>query len=160
MKPKRSKFDWGLEALALLAVLGIVFLLATEYEHLPAMRPTRFRFPGAPQRWDLRTSLGVMGALGVFGYVGMTIATHYEKLIQIPEQLNRAAPHMRQMVFSMGILLKTVLMLVSLYLVWALVNAAQGRLVGLDRRYFTGLVLLVLAPFALYITRMWRRGRR
>lgn len=144
--------------MALLALGVLLFLLWTQWENLPATRPTRIRFPGAAQPWDVRTSLGVMGVLGVLGYLGMTFATHFEKLVHIPERLNRASPHVRQMVFSMGIMLKTVLMLVSLYLVWVLVNVAQGRFVGLGRQYLTGLVLLVLAPFAIYILKLRRSG--
>ena len=155
MRPKRSTLEWGLEAVALLAVLGQVFLLIANWHRLPT-QPTRLRFPGAPEPWDMRTALGIMGALGVIGYLGMAIATHYEKLIKIPEQLDRAAPHMRQMVFSMGIMLKAVLMMVSLYLTWVLVNLAQGHFVGLGRRYITAMVLLVLVPFGIYTVKLLR----
>jgi hypothetical protein len=155
MRPTRSRLDWSLEAIALGALLLLLYLLAANWENLP-LRPTRVRFPGAPEPWSVRTALGFMGALGVVGYVGMTLATNYEKLVHIPEPLERAAPHLRQMIFSMGILLKTVLMAVSLYLVWVLVNFAQGRIVGFGRRYITGLVLLVLAPFALYVVKLRR----
>jgi len=98
-----------------------------------------------------------MGGIGVVGYVGMTLATNYEKLIRVPHQLNKAAPHVRQMVFSLGIMLKSVLMMVSLYFVWVLENIAQGHLVGFGRRYISGLVLLVLVPFALYTVKLRRR---
>jgi len=130
-------------------------LLVANWHRLPT-QPTRLRFPGAPEPWDMRTALGIMGALGVIGYLGMAIATHYEKLIKIPEQLDRAAPHMRQMVFSMGIMLKAVLMMVSLYLTWVLVNLAQGHFVGLGRRYITAMVLLVLVPFGIYTVKLLR----
>src|SRR5260221_12917179 len=106
MRPKRSTLEWGLEALALLAVCAQVYLLLANWDRLPT-QPTRLRFPGAPQPWDIRTSLGIMGTLGVIGYLGMAIATHYEKLIQVPEQLNRTSPHVRQIGFSMGIMLKS-----------------------------------------------------
>lgn len=158
MRPKRSTFDWGLEALALLALLALLYVLAANWGQIPT-RPTRLRFPGAPQPWDVRTALLVMGAMGVLGYVGMTLATNYEKLVRIPEQLDRLAPSVRQMVFSMGIMLKTVMMLVSLYLVWVLVNVAQGQVVGLGRQYLTGMVLLVLVPFVFYMAKL-RKHRR
>jgi hypothetical protein len=148
--------DWSLEALALVAVLGQVYLLIANWHRLPTA-PTRLRFPGSPEPWDMRTSLAVMGALGVLGYLGMTIATHYQKLFHIPEQLDRNAPHVRQVVFSMGIMLKSVLMIVSLYLTWVLVNLAQGRFVGLGRRYITVMVLLVLVPFGIYVFKLRRR---
>ena len=141
----------------MVALLVMLFLLFTNWDRIPEA-PTRLRFPGAPQPWNTRTALGVMGGLGVLGYLGMTLATHYQKLIHIPAELDRAAPHVRRMIFSMGIMLKTGLMLVSAYLVWVLVNVAQGRLVGLGRRYLGGLVLLVLVPFALYIFKL-RRSR-
>ena len=157
MPTRRSAFDWGLEALALAAVLAQVYLLVANWDRLPA-RPTRLRFPGSPEPWDIRTSLAVMGALGVAGYLGMTIATHYQKLFHIPERLDRSAPHLRQMVFGMGIMLKSVLMIVSLYLTWVLVNLAQGRFVGPGRRYIAVMVLLVLVPFGIYIVKLRRRG--
>ena len=155
---KRTKLDWTLEILAFAALLGIVFVLVTNWNKLPvAPRPSRWKYPGAPEPWNVRTALPIMGGIGVFGYIGMSVATHYERLIQVPEQLRRAAPHMRQLVFSMGIMLKAVLMLVSLYLVWALVNAAQGQFVGLGRRYITGLVLTVLVPIAIYGVKLFRQ---
>lgn len=138
-------------------MIGMLYLLAANWEKLPVRpRPSRWKYPGAPEPWNVRTGLPIMAGMGVLAYVSMTIAIHLEKLIQVPEELKRQAPQMRQMAFSLGITLKGVLMLVTLYLVWALINAAQGQFVGFERRYLTGLVLVVLVPLAVYGTRMFR----
>lgn len=155
MRPKRSGLDWALEAVALAALLTMLVLLAVHWEHLP-LRPARMRYPGSPRSWSVRAALGLMGALGVISYLGMTLAIHFEKLIHIPEALGRAAPHLRQMMFRMGILLKAVLMAVSLYFVWVLVNLAQGRRAGFGPGHITAVALVVLIPLVLYTVKLWR----
>ena len=52
--------------------------------------------------------------------------------------------------------MKSVLMIVSLYLTWVLVNLSRGRHVGLGRGYITGMVLLVLVPFGIYVVKLRR----
>ncbi len=160
MKPKRSKVDWALEMVALLAVAAAVWLVLSEWDQIPVFglqRGGRFGMNRGP--WTARNALWVVTLLNVGAYLGLTAATHWQKLIHIPADMDRDAPHVRQLLFSMVIVLKAVLMLFSLYVVWALVNVALGQGGGLSPKFLTVFTLAVPLPLILYTVKL-RRYRK
>ncbi|MEP7353077.1 MAG: hypothetical protein ABI824_07580 [Acidobacteriota bacterium] len=168
MRPTRSKFDWLLEGVALLALLAGFTLVAYYWSRIPAHVPTRFtsgigRFgsrsvaPGgsAPafslqQLWSARNGLWFVMGMNALAYIGLTLANRYQKLVSIPEQLARQSPHLRPLVYSMVIAAKTVLMLFSLFLVWSLISVGTGRGAPVNRESLTLFTLAVPLPLILF----------
>jgi hypothetical protein len=153
--PKRSKVDWILEAIALGAALAVVVLVAIYWPQMSTrLRGGMFRPPpGLP----IGTTLLAVGGIDLLAYLGLTIGARGGGLFHIPESLEREAPHVRQMLFSMIIVMKTVLGLFGLYLTWTLVNMDLGP--GMSGRFLTIFTLAVPVPLIYYTVKLRRYSK-
>jgi hypothetical protein len=70
--------------------------------------------------------------------------------------MDREAPHIRQMLFSMVIVMKTVLALFGAYLMWSLANVALCRGPGISGVFLTVFTLAVPVPLVFYTLRLRR----
>lgn len=159
MKPIRSRLDWTLEAVALLALLAAAGLIILNWDIIPAGVPRPRRLAAAPTWWTVRNALWVVMTVNTGAYAALTIAGHFEKLICLPGELLRQAPHLRRAVFSVAIILKAVLMLFGAFLVWTLVHIAAGRPMPVHPGLLTLFVLVLPVPLVLYTLRLRRAGR-
>jgi hypothetical protein len=148
---RRSKVDWVLEGVALAAVLSAVALVAIYWPLIPAPRITRIL--GA------KNVLWMVALIDVVAYLGLTLGARDRGLMEIPEELERGSPQLRQMLFSMLIVMKAVLTLFAVYLVWALVNVGLRKGGGLSGGFLTLFTLAVPLPLVLYTVKL-RRYRR
>lgn len=158
MRPKRFTVDWVLEGVSLAALLAGLALAVSAWDELPARLPRRpFGNPAAGfGAWTARNALWIVMLLNTCAYVGLTAAAHWDKLIHVPAELDRAHPHLRQLLFSMVIVLKAVLATFSLYLMWALANIGRGQGAGLSGGFVTLFVLAVPAPLIWYTLKLRR----
>jgi hypothetical protein len=140
-----------LEAVALLASLGAIGLVLF---YGPSM-PDR----GARGALGARTTLWIIAAIDALAYVGLTLAARGRGLFHIPEQMEREAPHVRQMLFSMVIVMKAMLALFGTYLVWTLIGIALHRGTGMSGMSLTLFTLAVPVPLLYYTLRL-RRYRK
>ncbi len=160
--PARSRFDWVLETIALAALLGVFALAWTYWDQLPNAAFPRRRL-GPPRSlwvtiWTIKNGLYLVMGLNVLAYLGLTVTGQSQRAILVPAELDRAAPHIRPMMFSLVIVLKTVLMLFALYLAWAMVaiGAGAGARTWFSGWSLTAFVLCVPLPLVLVTLRMRR----
>jgi hypothetical protein len=156
MKPKRSTVDWLLEGVAFAALMATIVIVASQWTRISHRPAPRFRVPGA---WDPKVALWIMMTINIAAYVMLTAATHYQKLISVPASVERDSPQIRQLLLSMMIVLKAVMMTLSVYLVWSLVNVMLGHVQHLNPKFLTLFVLMVPVPLLLYTVKL-RRYRR
>ena len=160
---KRSRVDWALEGVALAAVLGAVALVLVYWPQIPE----RFvnlgyrygRAPGVAGMMTAKNVLWMVAGIDVLAYVGLTLGARGGGLFEIPRELERQSPHLRQMLYSMVIVMKAVLALFAVYLVWALVNVGLRRGGGLSGGFLTVFTLAVPVPLVFYTLKM-RRYRK
>ncbi|MEP6963726.1 MAG: hypothetical protein ABI995_16735 [Acidobacteriota bacterium] len=160
---QRSKMDWTLEAIALAALLGAIGLLLHYYPQIPhpIVRPD-FRYapqPGVMGLMTAKNALWVVSALNLAAYLGLTFGSLSRGLIHIPEHIERESPYLPQMMFSVVIVMKAVLMMFSIYIVWALINIGLRQPNGLSGRELTLFTLAVPLPLIYYTVKL-RRYRR
>ena len=160
---KRSTVDWALEVVALLAALAAVALVAVYSPQIPE-RVIDFGYrygrpPGLNGIFTPKTVLWMVAAINVAAYLGLTVGARGRGLFEIPAELERNAPHLRQMLFSMVIVMKTVLALFGVYLVWSLVQVAMRQGGGLSAQFLTLFTLAVPVPLVFYTVKM-RRYRK
>jgi hypothetical protein len=142
---KRSKFDWVLEGVALLAVLATVVGVSI---YAPRLLPVLRRSAGlAP-----RTTLLCVAAIDIATYAVLTWRA--QRLFDIPAELERRAPQLRAMLFSLAIAMKTVLTLFAAYLVWALINIGLRRGSGISSSFLTLFTLAVPLPLTIYTVKI------
>src|SRR5262245_46354723 len=128
MRVTRSKVDWALEAVALLALLFAVAMAAYYWPRIPTPR-----FATLPAK----TTLWMVALIDAVAYLGLTLGARGGGLFEIPAELERRSPQLRQMLYSMVIVMKAVLTLFAAYLVWALVNVGLRRGSGLSGEFLT-----------------------
>jgi len=160
MRPKRSPLDWVLEITALAALVAMFAIVAAHWNDFP-VRP-RFRAlpPRAVQPWNPQTVLGIMLALGAATYVLLTLAGRFQRLINMPTaESPEHIAKVRQLVFSMMILMKAMVMLLFVYFSWTLLNVVVGHGRGLRPAYLALFVAVVPIPLILYTVKL-RRYRR
>jgi magnesium-transporting ATPase (P-type) len=146
--------DWLLEGVSFAALIATVVIVASNWTRLSHRPPPRFRVQGA---WNPNIVLWTMMAINIGAYMLLTAEGYYQKIISIPAAID--APQVRQLLFSMMIVLKTVMMLLSVYLVWSMVNVMLGHVLGLSPRFLTLFVVMVPVPLLLYTVKL-RRYRR
>lgn len=152
-----------LEAVALAATLAAIALVAVYYPRIPErVVDLGYRYgrpPGFNGIFTPKTVLWMVALINAGAYVGLTLGARGRGLFEIPEELERGSPHLRQMLFSMVIVMKTVLALFGAYLVWSLAQVAlrQGR--GISGEFLTLFTLVVPVPLVFYTVKM-RRYRK
>jgi low temperature requirement protein LtrA len=150
--------DWILEGVALAALLSAVALVIVYFPQIPERFVNLGYRYGRPQGvaglMTARNVLWMVAGIDLAAYVGLTVGARGKGLFEIPPELERQSPHLRQMLFSMVIVMKTVLMLFAVYLVWSLVNVGLRRGGGLNGGFLTLFTLLVPVPLVFYTVKM------
>lgn len=142
----RSKVDWAWEAVALGALLGALALAAYSWQRIPDPRFTRLV--------PAKTSLVIVAIIDVVAYAGLTLGARGGGLFEIPPELERRSPQLRQMLFSMVIVMKMVLTLFAAYLIWALVQVGLRRGGGPSGAFLTMFTLAVPLPLLIYTVKL------
>ncbi len=152
---KRSKVDWVLEITALVAAISAIALVAVYWPQIASRPRFAYRAAGLP----IETTLLAVAAIDVFAYIGLTLGSRGRGLFHIPEPLEREAPHVRQMLFSMMIVMKAVLALFGLYLVWTLVRMGMRLDTGVSGSFLTLFTLAVPVPLIFYTVKLRRYSK-
>jgi hypothetical protein len=164
MDLRRSKVDWIIETAALAALVAMFVIIATHWSEIP-VRP---RFRSLPPRaasfgytspWNPQTVLWIMMALAAATYMLLTLAGVFQKMINLPAEIHRDSPQVRQLVLSMMIVLKAMVMLLFVYFSWTLIAVVTGHGRGLRPEYLVLFVAAVPLPLILYTVKL-RRYRR
>lgn len=156
MRVARSRVDWVLEAVALTSLLAAIGLVVFYWPQIPD------RFAALGYRRGIlsaKNTLGIVALIDVVAYAGLTWGARGRGIFEIPPELERGSPELRQMLFSMVIVMKAVLALFAVYLVWALVEVGMRRGGGLSGEFLTAFTLAVPLPLVLYTVKL-RRYRR
>ena len=160
----RSRVDWVLEGVALAALLGALGLAGYYWPQIPervVQLGYRYGRPlGMVGIVTAKNALWMLALIDVVAYSGMTLGSRGKGLIEIPLELERGSPQLRQMLFSMMIVMKTVLMLFAVYLMWALVNIGlRTGGGGFSGEFLTLFTLAVPLPLIFYTLKLRKYQR-
>lgn len=163
MLVSRSRVDWVLEGVALAAVIGAIGLVVFYWPRIPdRVVELGYRYgraPGISGMMTAKNTLWMVALIDAGAYLGLTLGARGGGLFEIPPELERGSPELRQMLFSMVIVIKAVLSLFAVYLIWALINVGLRRGGGLSGGFLTVFTLAVPLPLVLYTLKL-RRYRR
>src|SRR5262249_55909212 len=118
----------------------------------------RFR-PGSSVLWTAKGGLEILLAINVGTYALLTFASVYQKVINLPMDIDRENPQVRQLLMSMMIVLKAIAMALSVYLIWATVNIGMGHGQRLPGWYLAVFVVAVAMPLILYTGKLRRYSK-
>lgn len=86
----------------------------------------------------------------------MTLASGYQRLINLPFRVDRDAPEVRQLLRSMVVVLKAGLMILLLYIAWAMVNTGLGRADGLGPEFLPVFLAVTFLPLIWFLAKLRR----
>jgi hypothetical protein len=154
MAGKRSTFDWVCEAVAIAALAGMIGLTAANWASLPEQMPVHFGASGKPDGWGSKSTLWILTLVNVGLYVVMTLASRYQRLINLPIRVDRNAPEVQQLLRTMVIVLKMGLMALLLYIDWAMVNTGLGRADGLGPEFLPVFLAATFLPLIWFLAKL------
>jgi hypothetical protein len=137
----------------------IVGIVATHWAELPPQVPRHFGISGNPDGRGKRNGMLLLPLTAIGLYILMTVASRYQRLINVPMALDRDAPEVRRLLQSMSITLKMLVLFVFAYLEWANVNTALGRSAGLGKLFLPISLVAVFLPLGLYLQKLWGRQK-
>jgi hypothetical protein len=145
MVPRRSKLDWLLEGIAFAALIATFAMVFGHWQRLPQFA-----------RRGSQGSLSIMVLLNAGVYVLLTVGARYQQLINIPFEIDRDRPEVKQLLLQMTIVLKTVLMVLLAVLLWMIVHTPMGRMRTAGRSFLAVFLIAMLAPTIVYVRKLGR----
>jgi len=89
-------------------------------------------------------------------YVLLTVASRFQQLINVPFEIDRERPEVKQLLLQMTIVLKTVLMVLLAALLWMIVHTPMGRMRSAGRGFLVVFLIAMLAPTIVYVRKLGR----
>jgi len=89
-------------------------------------------------------------------YVLLTVASRFQQLINVPFEIDRERPEVKQLLLQMTIVLKTVLMVLLAGLLWMIVHTPMGRMRSAGRGFLLVFLIAMLAPTIVYVRKLGR----
>lgn len=157
---KRSMRDWILEVVSAVALAGLFAVVLFYWGDLPDRVPRHFGPSGVPDAWGARGELWILPFTGLGLYALLTAASRYQGLINMPVNVDRDSPEVRQVLSEFCITLKAVLSVKLLYMVWMHVHTALGRANGLGSRFLPISLTVIAVPMVWYYLRLRRYAKQ
>jgi hypothetical protein len=141
VSPKRSTFDWVLEAISLAALALTVAGVLAHW--------------GRPNQWGSMIGLLVMPAVTAGVYILLTAVPRYPQLLNLPFEVDRSDPVVQALVLTMTSMLKAEAILMFLYIEWP----ASGGSEGLGRVFLPLALATMLITAGTFLVRLHRCRR-
>ena len=146
--------------MALLSALGLAGYYWPQIPERVVQLGYRYGRPqGINGLMTAKNALWMVGLIDIGAYIGLTMGARGKGLIEIPPELERGSPQLRQMLFSMVIVMKAVLMMFAVYLTWSLVNVGLRRGGGFSGSFLTLFTLAVPLPLVFYTLKLRKYQR-
>jgi uncharacterized membrane protein len=154
MDAKRSTLDWVFEAVSIVALGAATGDLAIHWRILPDRIPVHFGVSGNANRWGSKNMLLVLLAGTIGMAVLLTVAETYQRLINVPLSVDRESPEVRQLLRSMVIVMKVVIMVAFFWIADVTMRTALGEANGLGPAFLPVFLSTVFAPMIYYIVKL------
>ena len=145
MQPRRSIQDWLLEAIAFAALIATFAMVFGHWQRLPVFA-----------RRGSSGSYSVMVLLNAGVYLLLTFASRYQQLVNVPFEIDRDRPEVKQLLLQMTIVLKTILMVLLAGLLWIILHTPLGRMRTAGRGFLLVFLIAMLAPTLVYVRKLSR----
>lgn len=154
---KLTLIDWVSEATSGLLVLATIVLTATNYANLPEIIPTHFDANGTADRNGGKWTILLLASVGIAVYVLATLAVRFPVLMNYPIPIT-PENHERQYLNAIK-LMRAVKLLIGamlLYLLYQVIQNANGKSDGLGQLFLPINLILVLGTVGYYLYRGYR----
>lgn len=142
------------EITALVALSGILTVVAAAWSQLPARVPVHFDLWGRPDRWGGKEFFVIFGGLAVFVYASLFVVQGKPQWVNIPFRVDRNDPEVRKLLVEMISVLKASILLVLLGIVVGAVEVAMGNADGLGLWMLPVVLMLAIGPTVVYLYKL------
>ena len=87
MKQKYTRFQIGVEALCVLALVGMVVFIAVSWGQLPDQIPAHYNFAGEIDRWGSKNEFLLFPGIGIFLYLLLTVVSSFPQIWNMPAKV-------------------------------------------------------------------------
>jgi uncharacterized membrane protein len=146
--------DWAVEFIGL-AILVMLFVLPLHFlSYLPERIPTHFNGAGIPDGYGSRSSIWILPVTGAFMYLLLTLVAAFPQIYNFPVKIteNNALVQYRLATRFIRIL-KTLILILFLFLSFQTVNTALGKSLGLGKSFLPIFLILTLFPLIFYLVK-------
>lgn len=146
-----KSFDYAIEALSLLILLGVWALVFINYSHLPETIPTHFNALGQPDRFSSKIQIIILPIVLTFMYAGLSMLNRYPHIFNYPNQITpENAYRQYESATRMIRMLNCAMCIVFGLIVFNTIRTAQGDTEGLGVWFLPATLILIFAPLIHY----------
>lgn len=153
----RTTLDNYLDAVSVLGLMLMSYLLARYWPGLPQIIPTHFGASGLPDGWGSKMQLFVNMAICLLLYLGMTILYRYPHIYNYFFTIDDAnAVAQYRLARSLVNWLKASVILMFAYTEWATIQTALGQNSGLGNGFVLVVLIFSLGPIMVYLYKSYQ----
>ncbi len=145
MHPRRSTEDWLLEAIAFAALIATFAMVFAHWQRLPGFA-----------RRGSGTSLSIMVLLNAGVYLLLTFAARYQQLVNVPFEIDRDRPEVKQLLLRMTIVLKAVFTVFLAGMLWMILHMPLRRTKSLGWTFLAVFLAAMLTHTLFYVRKLSR----
>jgi len=152
--------DYILEAVALIAIIGLITIPFIYYQQLPDIIPNHFNAKGKPDSYGSKAVIWLYPTIGLLLYLGLTAVSRIPHRFNYPVKITEEnAYYQYKNAVKLTRTIKLFCALIFLYLTHKTVTTALGDEAGLGA-YFLPLFLgLIFTTLAVYVVNAVRNKR-
>ena len=128
-----------LEVISLTSVLTAFAIVKAFWPELPDRVPSHFGISGTADAWSSKGTIWIVPFVLAGLYALVSLTQRFPRFINIPFDIDRSDPQVRNDLALMMLWLKSMMSLIFLWIVWSTIETALGHTNGL------GLAFLPLA---------------
>jgi uncharacterized membrane protein len=152
IKIKLTSPDWALE---LIGVAVLILLIALPFIYLPQLPeriPTHFNGAGIPDGFGSRNSIWILPATGIFMYLLLTVVSAFPQIYNFPVKITQENALVQYRLATRFIrILKTVILVLFLFLCYQTINTALGKSLGLGKAFLPVFMILTFGSIIFYL---------
>jgi uncharacterized membrane protein len=121
---------------------------------LPERIPTHFNGAGVPDGFGAKSSVWTLPAIGVFMYILMTAVSAFPQIFNYPVKITEQnAPVQYRLATRFIRILKTLILVLFLFLSYKTFSTALGKTMGLGKAFLPVFIILTIFPIIFYLVK-------
>jgi uncharacterized membrane protein len=147
IKIEMTRFDWVLEAIAFMILIGVLLILILNYGSTPDQIPTHYNMSSAPDAFGSKSSIWILVAINIVLFALLTWISNFPQWYNYPVEITvENAERQYTLAVRMMRVLKIVLTMIFAYI---LLHSISGRYLG--NWFLPALLLSIASVIGIYI---------
>jgi uncharacterized membrane protein len=147
-----SGTDWVLEAIGLLGIILTLTCVILNYNDLPDSLPRHYNLAGQPDGFGDKSILFALPSIVAVIYLIMTIGLRFPQMFNYPFEITAENAELQYKNLTMMIrILKTLIVVIFLYLTFATIQNGLGKMNGLGTWFAPVTIITLIGTVGFYL---------